>query len=113
MLADALRLGGHGGRRLYAQDPIVFESRILHRDEVALIEERTGLINQIQQALHAYLPSTVEASKSRLKRLRLAYDTRLLDEYREVLRRPKFDLPSASVQRFLSVMSDQEHGIFF
>jgi len=42
------------------------------------------------------------------QRLRLAYDTRILDEYREVLQRPKFDLPPASVRRFLDVMADQE-----
>ena len=60
-LADALRLDGHGWRRLSEQDPIVLELRILCRDEVALIEERTGLINQLQQALHEYFPSALEA----------------------------------------------------
>jgi hypothetical protein len=60
-LADALRVDGHGWRRLSEQDPIVLELRILCRDEVALIEERTGLINQLQQALHEYFPSALEA----------------------------------------------------
>lgn len=42
------------------------------------------------------------------RRLRLAYDARILDEYREVLSRPKFHLPAASIRRFLDVMTDQE-----
>jgi uncharacterized protein len=42
------------------------------------------------------------------RRLRLAYDVRILDEYGEVLSRPKFDLPRATVERFLEVMADQE-----
>jgi len=60
-LADALRLDGQGWRPLAAQDPIVAELRILCRDEVALIEERTALINQLQQALQEYYPSALEA----------------------------------------------------
>jgi len=60
-LADALRLDGHGWRTLSAQDPIVAELRMLCRDEVALIEERTALLNQLQQALHEYYPSALEA----------------------------------------------------
>ena len=35
--------------------------RILCRDEVALIKERTALINQLQQALHQYYPTALEA----------------------------------------------------
>ena len=34
---------------------------ILCRDEVALIEERTALLNQLQQALHDYYPTALEA----------------------------------------------------
>jgi len=60
-LADALRLDGHGWRALQAADPMLTELRILCRDEVALIEERTALINQLQQALHEYYPSALEA----------------------------------------------------
>lgn len=60
-LADALRLDGHGWRPLAARDPVVAELRILSRDEVALIEERTALVNQLQQALHEYYPSALEA----------------------------------------------------
>lgn len=60
-LADALRLDGQGWRALAAQDPLVAERRILCRDEVALIEERTALLNQLQQALHEYYPTALEA----------------------------------------------------
>ena len=60
-LADALRLDGQGWRMFTAQDPILAELRILCRDEVALIEERTALINQLQQALVEYYPSALEA----------------------------------------------------
>lgn len=60
-LADALRLDGHGWRPLAAQDPVVAELRLLGRDEVALIEERTALVNQLQQALHEYYPVALEA----------------------------------------------------
>ena len=60
-LADALRLDGHGWRRFSAQDPILAELRILCRDEVALIEERTALVNQLQQALAEYYSSALEA----------------------------------------------------
>lgn len=60
-LADALRVDGHGWRPLSVQDAIVAELRLLARDEVALIEERTALINQLQQALHEYYPTALEA----------------------------------------------------
>lgn len=60
-LADALRMDGHAWRALVIGDPIVAELRILCRDEVALIEERTALINQLQQALHEYYPTALEA----------------------------------------------------
>lgn len=60
-LADALRLDGHAWRVLGTQDPLIAELRILCRDEVALIEERTALINQLQQALHEYYPAALEA----------------------------------------------------
>ena len=50
-LADALRVDGHGWKPLAADDPLVAELRLLTRDENALIEQRTGLINQLQSAL--------------------------------------------------------------
>lgn len=60
-LADALRTDGHAWRALGPKDPIVEELRILCRDEVALIEERTALINQLRQALREYYPTALEA----------------------------------------------------
>jgi transposase len=60
-LADALRLDGHAWRALGAQDPLIAELRILCRDEVALIEERTALVNQLQQALYEYYPAALKA----------------------------------------------------
>jgi transposase len=59
--ADALRLDGQGWRPLTVQDPVTAELRILARDEVELIEERTALVNQLQQALHEYYPTALEA----------------------------------------------------
>lgn len=60
-LADALRMDGQNWRALGPQDPLIAQLRILCRDEVALIEERTALINQLQQALVEYYPSALEA----------------------------------------------------
>lgn len=59
-IADALRVDGHAWRTLVAQDPVVAELRLLGRDEVALIAERTALVNQLQQALHEYYPTALE-----------------------------------------------------
>jgi hypothetical protein len=47
---------GHAWRALGPKDPVIEELRILCRDEVALIEERTALINQLRQALREYYP---------------------------------------------------------
>jgi transposase len=41
-LADALRLDGHAWKALAKEDPLVAELRLLCRDEIALIEERTA-----------------------------------------------------------------------
>jgi transposase len=60
-LADALRMDGAHWRALGPKDPILEELRILCRDEVALIEERTALINQLRQALREYYPAALEA----------------------------------------------------
>jgi transposase len=60
-LADALRTDGHAWRALGPKDPILEELRILCRDEVALIAERTALINQLRQALREYYPTALEA----------------------------------------------------
>jgi hypothetical protein len=60
-LADALRVDGHGWKALAKEDPLVAELRLLCRDEVALIEERTALINQLRSALREYYPAALEA----------------------------------------------------
>jgi transposase len=60
-LADALRLDGAGWRALASQDPIVAELRLLCRDEIALIEQRTALVNQLRQCLHEYYPAALQA----------------------------------------------------
>lgn len=60
-LADALRVDGHGWRALSPEDPLVSELRLLTRDEVALIQQRTGLINQLQSALADYYPAALAA----------------------------------------------------
>ena len=60
-LADALRMDGHLWRALSAQDPLVAELRLLCRDEVELITQRTALVNQLQAALYEYYPAALEA----------------------------------------------------
>ena len=60
-LADALRVDGHSWKALAKEDPLVAELRLLCRDEVALIEERTALVNQLQSALREYYPAALEA----------------------------------------------------
>lgn len=60
-LADALRVDGHGWKALSPEDPLVAELRMLTRDEVALIQQRTGLINQLQSALQEYYPAALAA----------------------------------------------------
>jgi transposase len=60
-LADALRLEGESWRVLTAPEPLVQQLRLLCRDEVALIEQRTALVNQLQQALYEYYPAALEA----------------------------------------------------
>ena len=60
-LADALRVDGHGWKALQPMDPLTQQLRLLCRDEVALIEQRTALVNQLQQALAEYYPAALEA----------------------------------------------------
>ena len=58
-LADALRVDGQGWRQLQPLDPVLAELRLLCRDEIALIEQRTALINELRQALHEYYPAAL------------------------------------------------------
>lgn len=60
-LGDALRVDGHGWRVLQPMDPLTQQLRLLCRDEVTLIEQRTALVNQLQQALSEYYPAALEA----------------------------------------------------
>jgi len=48
--ADACRVDGHGWKALRPEDALVKELRLLCRDEVVLIEQRTAFINQLQHA---------------------------------------------------------------
>lgn len=59
--ADALRTDGHGWRELRPLDPLTAELRILCRDEISLIEQRTALVLQLKAALHEYYPTALEA----------------------------------------------------
>jgi transposase len=60
-LADALRLDGHTWRPLKPNDPVTAELRLLCRDEIALIEQRTALICQLRAALREYYPVALDA----------------------------------------------------
>jgi transposase len=60
-MADALRTDGHGWRPLLPEDPLTAELRLLCRDEIGLIEQRTALLLQLQQALYDYYPAALEA----------------------------------------------------
>jgi transposase len=60
-LADALRVDGHGWRLLKADDPLTVELRLLCRDEIALIEQRTALVCQLRAALREYYPAALDA----------------------------------------------------
>ena len=59
--ADALRTDGHAWRPLRPEDPQTQLLRLLCRDEIGLIEQRTALILQLRQALHEYYPAALEA----------------------------------------------------
>ena len=60
-LGDALRTDGQPWRALEQEDPLVQELRLICRDEISLIEQRTALVNQLQEALHEYYPAALEA----------------------------------------------------
>ena len=58
---DGLRTDGHGWRMLSAEDPLAQELRLLYRDEVSLIQQRTALVQKLEAALHAYYPAALRA----------------------------------------------------
>jgi transposase len=59
--ANALRTDGRAWRRLRSQDPATQLLRILCRDEIGLIEQRTALVLQLKAALREYYPAALEA----------------------------------------------------
>jgi transposase len=59
--ADALRTDGHGWRALLPQDQQTQLLRLLCRDEMKLIEERTALVLRLRAALKEYYPAALEA----------------------------------------------------
>ena len=59
--ADALRTDGHGWRMLVAEDQATQLLRILCRDEIGLIEQRTALVLALRAALREYYPAALEA----------------------------------------------------
>jgi transposase len=59
--ADALRIDGQDWKALRPEEPLIKELRLLCRDEVNLIEQRTALINQLRHALAEYYPAALEA----------------------------------------------------
>ena len=59
--ADALRTDGHAWRVLRPMDALTMELRLLCRDEIVLIEQRTALVNQLQATLHEYYPIVLKA----------------------------------------------------
>lgn len=60
-LAEALRFEGQSWTPASPPDPLVQRLRLFCRDEVALIEQRTALVNQLIQALYEYYPAALEA----------------------------------------------------
>jgi transposase len=60
-LAEALRVDGQQWKALQPLDPLTQQLQLLCRDEIGLIEQRTALINQLQQALVEYYPAALQA----------------------------------------------------
>jgi len=59
--ADALRTDGHAWRPLLPEDRPTQLLRLLCRDEIGLIEQRTAFVHQLKQSLHEYFPAALEA----------------------------------------------------
>lgn len=59
--ADALRVDGHHWRPLEPPDDRIRQLRLLCRDEVRLIQQRTALVNALREALHEYYPAALQA----------------------------------------------------
>jgi transposase len=59
--ADALRVDGQNWKSLRPEGSLIKELRLLCRDEVGLIEQRTAFINQLRHALAEYYQTALEA----------------------------------------------------
>jgi transposase len=59
--ADALRTDGHAWRPLRPEDEQTQLLRLLCRDEIGLIEQRTALVQALKAALREYYPAALEA----------------------------------------------------
>jgi transposase len=59
--ADALRTDGHAWRSLLPEDPRTQLLRMLCRDEIGLIEQRTAFVLQLKESLREYFPAALEA----------------------------------------------------
>ena len=60
-LGDALRTDGSQWKSLSPEDPQTQLLRLLCRDEMALIEQRTAFVHQLTAALREYYPAALEA----------------------------------------------------
>src|SRR5260370_39082458 len=60
--ADALRVDGQDWKALRPEEPLIKELRLLCRDEVTLIEQRTAFVNQLRHAPAEDSPATLESS---------------------------------------------------
>ena len=56
-----MRVDGHGWKALKPEGSLIKELRLLCRDEVSLIEQRTAFILQLRHALTEYYPAALEA----------------------------------------------------
>jgi len=52
---------GQDWKALRPEEPLIKELRLLCRDEVTLIEQRTAFVNQLRHALAEYYPAALEA----------------------------------------------------
>src|SRR6185295_3678501 len=68
--ADARRVDGQHWRPLAPEDPLTEELRLLCRDEVALITQRTALVNQLQQCMAGTAPVSFESGQTRRAKIR-------------------------------------------
>ena len=60
-LAEALRTDGQHWKALQPLDPLTQQLQLLCRDQITLVEQRTALVNQLQQALVEYYPAALQA----------------------------------------------------